>query len=264
VIRRLAALACLAMIVGCGGGPSADEVLRDTADRMDRIRSADLDMRLALEPDEGSGRVGFALRGPVDLGKGDGLPTARLEYTQIAGPREGRGTFISTGGEAFVEVAGKAYRVPDDALAAQAGTVRDGMRLPVGRWMRDPELSEEGDAYRVAADLEAVAALRDIFAAAGNAGLDVPDLRGAAADELREAVESATIEVWSGREDRLLRRLKLDVAFRVQTPAALRNELGELAGGRLTFGVDLAKHNQPVRVEAPEDPEPALTASRGG
>jgi hypothetical protein len=264
VTRRLAVLTALVAVAGCGGGPSADEVLRDTADRMDRIRSADLDMRLVLEPDAGSGRVGFALSGPVDLGEGDSLPTARLEYTQIAGSREGRGTFISTGGEAFVEVAGKAYRVPDDALGAQAGTVRDGVQLPVGRWMRDPELSEEGDVYRVAADLDAVTALRDIFAAAGTAGLEVPDLRGAAADELREAVESATVEVWSGREDRLLRRLRLDVAFRVQTPAALRDDLGELAGGRLAFAVDLAKHNQPVRVDAPEDPEPALTERRGG
>jgi hypothetical protein len=264
VIRRLAAFAVLAVIAGCGGGPSADEVLRDTADRMDEIRSAELDMRLLLEPDEGGGRVGFALSGPVDLGKRDGLPTARLEYIQIAGPREGRGTFISTGGKAFVELAGKAYRVPEGALDAQAGTVREGVRLPVGRWVRDPEVGEEGDAYRVTADLDAVAALRDIFAAAGAAGLDVPDLRGAAAGELREAVESATIELWSGREDRLLRRLKLDVAFRVQTPAALRDDLGELAGGRLAFDVDLTKHNEPVRVSAPEHPERALTEGRAG
>ncbi len=262
--RRFAALVALAALAGCGGGASADEVLRDTADRMGQIRSAELDMRLVLEPEAGTGRVGFALSGPVDLGEGDGLPTAHLQYTQIAGSREGQGTFISTGGEAFVEVAGKAYRVPGDTFGSQAGTLREGVQLPVGRWVRDPEVTEEQDAYRVSADLDPVAALRDIFAAAGGAGLDVPDLRGAAAEELREAVGSATIELWSGREDRLLRRLKLDIAFRVQTPVALRDDLGELAGGRLAFAVDLARHNEPVRVSAPEDPEPALTEGRGG
>ena len=261
--RLLVALAVLA-VAGCGGGASAGDVLRDTADRLGEIRSADLDMRLVLEPDAGSGRVGFSLRGPVDLGTGDGLPTARLEYTQIAGSREGRGTFISTGGEAFVELAGTAYRLPGDALSAQAGTVREGVRLPVGRWVRDPELTEEGETYRVSADLDAVAALRDIFSAAAAAGLDVPDLRGAAAGELEDSVRSATIELWSGREDRLLRRLRLDIAFRVQTPAALRDDLGELAGGRLAFDVALADHNRPVRVSAPADPQPALSAGRGG
>jgi hypothetical protein len=263
--RVLAVPAVLVALAGCGGGgPAAGEVLRDTADRMERIRSADLDMRLVLAPDDGTGRVGFALTGPVDLGEGKGLPTARLRYTQIAGEREGGGTFISTGGRAFVELGGQAYRVPDGALASQAGTVREGIRLPVGRWVRDPELTEDGASYRVSADLDAVAALQDIFGAAGEAGLDVPDLEGAGAEQLRGAVDSATVDLWSGREDRLLRRLRLRIAFRVETPPALRAELGELAGGTLAFDVALAKLNQPVRVSAPEDPAPALTEARGG
>ena len=178
------------------------------------------------------------------------VPSAKFRHAALTDP--------------FYQLTVWGYRLDDDALGAQAGTVREGVQLPVGRWVRDPEVSEEGETYRVSADLDAVAALRDVFAAAGEAGLDVPDLSGAAAGELREAVQAATIELWSGREDRLLRRLKLDVAFRVQTPAALRDELGELAGGRVAFEVGLAEHNRPVRVSAPESPEPALTAARGG
>lgn len=260
---RLGAVAAvvLALAAGCGG-ESADDVLAETAAGIGEVRSADLRMRLVLEPLERSreGRVGFALSGPVDLGDG-GLPTARLAYTQIAGPREGGATFIATGGETFVEVGGTAYHLPPEqarSLSRGAGAVR----LPIGRWMHEPELEHGGevdgtDTDRVSADLDAVTALRDIFGAAAAAGAEVPDLRGAAADELREAVDRATIDVWSGREDRLLRRLRLRLEFHVQPPRALRDELGDLAGARLAFDVDLGAVNEPVRVQAPADPRPA-------
>jgi hypothetical protein len=263
---RISAAALVLGLAGCGGGPSADEVLNATASNVRNIRSADLDLRLVLEP-RGSaraGRVGFALSGPVDL-DGGRLPAARLRYTQIAGENEGGATFVSTGAESFVEVGSAAYRLPAEqsrALEQSAGAVRRNLQLPVGRWVREANVDDGGtvdgvDTDHVDAQLDAVAALRDISAAMRSAGADAPDLRGAAADELRTAIDAATIDVWSGRDDRLLRRLRLRVDFRVKAPAGLRARLGELAGGRLALDVDLARINQPVRVQAPANPRPA-------
>jgi hypothetical protein len=261
----LLAVTALAL-AGCGGGPSADEVLRDTAAGIARIRSADLDLRLVLEPSEDGlgGRIGFALSGPVDLRRG-GMPVARLRYTQIAGPREAGATFVSTGREAFVEIGEAAYRLPpeqSDALAGSAGAVRRNLRLPVGRWIRDPTITDGGtvggaQTDHVAARLDPVAALDDIFVAARSAGADVPDLHRAGADELRRAIDAATIDIWSGRDDRLLRRLRLRIDFRTTPPAALRSRLGEMAGARLALDIDLADVNEPVQVQAPENPRPA-------
>ncbi|MGH2968663.1 MAG: hypothetical protein ACRDK0_06315, partial [Solirubrobacteraceae bacterium] len=269
-----AALALATALAGCGGGgDSADEVLRATADGIGKIHSADLGVRLVLGPlgGERGGRVGFDLRGPVDLERGE-LPAARLRYTQIAGDREGGATFISTGREAFVEVAGTAYRLPAEqssSLAARAGAVKRNVRLPVGRWMREPEVDDGGqvggvETDHVSAKLDAVAALRDIFAAARSAGAEVPNLAGARGEELRRAIDAASVDIWSGQEDRLLRRMRLRIGFRVAPPAALRQRLGELAGGSLALDVDLAALNEPVRVQAPSDPRPAEELAGAG
>lgn len=265
VVIGLAALLC-----GCGGGRSADEVLNATASGMGKIRTADLSLRLVLEPTENaeSGRVGFALRGPVDLDAG-ALPAARLDYTQIAGDKQGGATFVSTGEEAFVEVGGIAYRLDtaqSQSLREGAAAARENVRLPVDTWIREAEVEDGGrvggvETDHVHATLDAAAALRDIFSAMRSAGADAPALQGAAADDLRTAVDVATIDVWSGRDDDLLRRLRLRIGFRVQTPAALRDRLGELAGGRLAFDLDLARVNAPVRVQPPSHPRPASELS---
>lgn len=267
VTRSLGAVAAAALVAACGGDPSAEDVLRDTADKVSEIRSADVDLELTLAPREGAdeGRLGFRLDGPVDLRESGDLPAAKLRYTQIAGPEEGGATFVSTGDAAYVEVDGTAYELPDDqaaGLRAGAEGVAEGVELPVGRWFEDPELSEGeriGDQATdvVRSDLDAVAALRDVFAAVERTGAVVPDLTGAGADELREAVDEATVELVTGREDRLLRRLEVRIGFEVDVPPALEGELGDLAGGTFAFELALDDVNEPVEVEAPADPQPA-------
>jgi hypothetical protein len=268
--RLVAAVALgVVLLCGCGGGDDdgdAARVLRDTAAKVAQIRSAELDLRMSIAPHDGgqSGRVGFALRGPVDLRSG-GLPVARLEYTQIAGSSEGAATFTSDGRRAFVEVGGTAYRLPRaqvDELAQSAGSVRGGARLPVGRWIRDPNLEQGEDiggapTDHVSGKLDAPAALRDIFGAARSAGAPAPDLSGAKADDLRKAIESASVDVWSGRDDRLLRRVRIALSFRVSPPAGLKQRLGSAAGGRFAFELTLARPNEPVRVQAPAHARPA-------
>jgi hypothetical protein len=223
---------------------------------------------MTLAPSGGTrnGEVGFALSGPVDL-RGGGLPVARLRYTQIAGARQGGATFISDGRRAYAEVAGTAYRLPaGDAagLEAAAGAVRGNARLPVGSWIRAPRLLPPQSLFGVQADhvsgrLDAAIALRDIFGAAqaAGAGGQVPDLSGAGADEVRRAIEGASVDVWSGRADHLLRRLRLSVRFRLTPPASLRQSLGDAAGGRFSLALDLDHPNAPVHVRPPSSPRPA-------
>jgi hypothetical protein len=115
----------------------------------------------------------------------------------------------------------------------------------------------------VSAGLDAVAALRDIFGAAQRAGATVPDLSGAGADELRKAVKTSSIDIWSGKADHFLRRLRLRIGFEVAPPAALRAKLGPLVGGQLSLDIDLAKVNQPVRIPAPANPKPASALKSG-
>jgi hypothetical protein len=260
-MRRLLVVLAAVALTGCGGGPSAEEVLRETSQRMDEIRSATLDLRLSLEPLERAeaGRVGFALSGPLSLDGGD-LPVARLRYTQIAGTQTSEAVFVSTGSEAFAEVGGTAHRLGD----AQAESLREAARqvggdsagLPIDGWIREAEVSDGGDGTdRVTADLDPGVALRDIFAAMRAAGSEAPSVGRAGVDQLREAVDEARLELWSGKEDRLLRRLRVRIGFKVEVPQSLRRSLGDLVGGRLAFDLGLTDVNRPVRVEAPGNVE---------
>jgi hypothetical protein len=268
VRRALAPLALVALAAGgCGGGGgSAQDVLHATATSVGKIHSADVRLHLELAPrtNAAAGRVGFSLAGPVDLGRG-GLPKAKLVYTQVAGPRQGSATFIADGRDAFVEVKGTPYHLASSqtrALQQSAGTVRRTTELPVGRWILDPKLTGSESIGGVKADhvtgrLDAAGALHDIFSAVRSAGGTAPDLSGSGADEVRKAVDAASVDVWSGHDDHLLRRLRLAVSFRVQPPASLRAKLGQFSGGRFAFDVELGRVNQPVDVKAPAGAKPA-------
>ena len=262
----LAGIAVGALLAGCGG-PSAGEVLQQTTSNLPKIKSAHVRLRLVLEPRDAArgGRVGFALDGPLQIRPG-GLPVAQVGYTQIAGKRQAQATFLSTGTEAFVEVAGTPYRLSKRqtrALTQSAGSVRGGANVPLGRWLQDPKVADgeklDGTSTdHLSAKLDVATALRDIFRTAAAAGAAVPDLSGARADELRNAITSSSVDAWSGQGDHYLRRLRLAIGFRVTPPRGLRQKLGDLVGGRLAFDVDLTRINAPVHVQAPAHPKPPV------
>ncbi len=81
-------------------------------------------------------------------------------------------------------------------------------------------------------------------------------IEGANADQVERSVESATIEILSGKDDRLLRRILLVADFGVDVPEDVRKGLGSFAGAHVTFDLTIAKPNAPVDVQEPADAEP--------
>jgi len=103
----------------------------------------------------------------------------------------------------------------------------------------------------------AVAALNDLLAAARElGGVELAPVEGPNADQFRRAVRSATAEVLTGKDDRLLRRLAFDVDLGVQGSEQLRQILGSLAGAHVDFELTVTNPNQPVQVEAPANAVP--------
>ena len=263
-------VALLAVVAGCGGGGGhANHVLSETADNLGKIRSGDLTLRLVVSPPEGTkGRIGFELRGPFALRPG-ALPVAKIAYTQIAGAREATATFISTGTKAYAEVNGKAYELPPestDIVRQAAGGIGDSNgglgSFEIGSWFDDPQVSEGenlGDASteHVVADLDVVAAANGLLGLVRDLGRDAPTIEGDEADRLKDAVESSSIEVWSGKEDHLLRRLLLSADLGLDVPESLRRALGEVVGAKVEFELAVANPNQPVSVPPPPNPLPS-------
>ena len=99
-----------------------------------------------------------------------------------------------------------------------------------------------------------------------NANVAIPINAAVAANVLSDnavayadAVQQTPIDQSTGGGGEAGRRLPRPDAGR---PARRPRRAGRRPA--LAFEVALSKHNQPVRVSAPEDPQPALTAGRGG
>jgi hypothetical protein len=180
-----------------------------------------------------------------------------VEYTQIANGQRGSVTLISTGEKAYA-------RVGDELTvlsAEQAQTLRAAVgelegeggleRLPIGNWVTDAEVSEEGDVDRVDGKLDIVATVNGLGDLARGFGRPMPLIEGEAAQQLRDATRSTLFELRTGKEDRLLRRLRLEADFGLKVPAELRSALGDLVGAKVAFRLGVEEPNRTVTVEDP-------------
>jgi hypothetical protein len=254
-------LAAAAVVVaGCGGGGSSD-VLAQTADNLSKIRSGTLSMRLLVTPKSGS-PFGFQLKGPFSLGTASSLPVLRVAYTQIAKGNRATVTVVSTGSSAYVQAAGRTVQLTD----AQAETLRAANEqlsgggglgsLGIDDWFEDAKRSDGGEVGgaetdKVSAQLNVVNAANGLISLLRRGGRDLPTIHGDQAEKLDDAVKSSKIEVYSGKQDHLLRRLSIDVDFGLDVPKTLRATLGDVVGARVEFELGVDRPNRPVHVSAP-------------
>jgi hypothetical protein len=246
VTKAALALAGLlaAAIAGCGGDDPND-VLSQTAKNLGKLRSGDLAMRMNVSAGQAGG-VGFALAGPFAIPRSGGMPRARIAYTQIAGPRRATVTLTSTGTRAFATANGRTQRLPAaQARRLRVGAGAAGKQLKIGSWVRDPKLADGPEldgakTQRITAKLDVRAAARDLLRVAGALGPGTGAL-GQSQAQLQRAVKSSSFELITGKDDRLLRRLRIGIVLRA--PGGQQ--------GRVRFDLGVSKPNKPVRITAP-------------
>jgi hypothetical protein len=249
------ALACAA----CGGGGDAQEVLAATSANMGKVKSGDLNMELLFAATDGE-RAGFSLQGPFALHPG-ALPDAQLDYTQIAGSRTATQTFITKGDTAYVRIGGATYELPAETATDISSTLgaSGGLgAIQLSSWVKDPELQDGeeiggDDTDRISADLNVAATVNTLMAIAAQLGGTQPlaALAGTSSEQVEAAIENATIDVWTGTDDRLLRRLQVSIEF---SPAA--EKVKSLVGAALDFTLEISNPNEPVSVEQPTNVQP--------
>ena len=269
-----AALAALTL-VACGDDRSAaDKALDETEENLSEVRSGRLEMELLASPSgaaEGRGS-GFRITGPFATGEDEGdLPVADLEYTRITGTRRRTTGFISTGRKAFVELDGTVYELTNDQVEDLRVTDSDeegGLDgLALEDWVTNPKVAAgprvDGVATeRITGELDAVPALNDLLALAADFGTGDDDaprrLEGDGADHVRRAVRRTSIEILTGRDDRLMRHLDLVIELSVgKNEAQLRRALKGLAGAELRLELDVTDMNADIRVATPDNAKPA-------
>lgn len=268
VLAGALAVALAVALAGCGGDDLGDPEQRlSAASRaLSTLRAGDVELRMALVPrgGAGDGRIGFALEGPVTVGA-QGDPVADVRYTQTAGEQSATIRLVSTADRAFAcaggqQVALTAVQRDQLAAAVQPGGKGSGRgplaAVDLQRWLDEPEVTEGeevgGDpTVRITGRLKAGRVLRDLAQSLAKAA-DSEEAKAVAdedTDRLDDAVRTADLDVLVGKDDNLLRKLRLQVD--VEVPERLRRTLG-FEGARLDVVARIDRPNQPAERTPPE------------
>jgi hypothetical protein len=95
--------------------------------------------------------------------------------------------------------------------------------------------------------------------ATGTSGTTAPTI--SALSLLESAIDSATVDIYTGVADHIVRRVQVAVAFTV--PAIAAGLLGGLSGGSLDFEATLTDLNKPQSITAPANAQPASKLLNG-
>ena len=284
-LLSLAAVALLgtALVAGCGGDDGGDEdpqqVLDETFSNDQTVNSGVLDISLAAsaEGDEG-GSIDASLNGPFQGDEKQEGEFPQFDLTvDASGEGQGQefdlaGGLIAASDDAFVSYQDNTYEVPSaffdqiKQASAQAqrqarqggdedaGALFEQLGIDPSGWLTN--LENEGDedvegtdTTHIHGDADVPAIVEDLQSAAEQAGGEAIDPDEAA--EVEESVDEASIDVYSGNDDRILRRLDLNLAL---TPA--EDSDSAVDNIDIEFSLTLSDVNEPQTIEAPSDAQP--------
>jgi hypothetical protein len=286
-IRLLSLAACAllgaAVVAGCGGGGGDEDpqqVLDETFSNDETVSSGVLDLSLSAsaEGDEG-GSIDASIGGPF---QGDEQQEGEFPQFDLAVSASGEGQglgfdfeggLIATSDQAFVGYQDNTYEVPaaffdqikkaseqaqsqaqQQGDSEDAGAVFEQLGLDPSGWLTN--LENEGDedvegteTIHIHGDADVPAILEDVqnlSEQAGEGELDRDEVAMVA-----DAVDDAGIDVYSGKDDRILRKLDLNLAL-----SPPEDDDSGVDSVDVEFSITLSDVNQEQTIEAPSDVQP--------
>ncbi|MGH2804306.1 MAG: hypothetical protein ACRDL4_14855 [Thermoleophilaceae bacterium] len=221
---------------------------------------AELSMSVDAEP------VSVKLSGAFEKGAVNDIPELALEARVAADGERLQGGFVAVDDKAYFTQGDSGWQVPDEvwrplveAVESGAGAEAQSLSLPVdpAGWVRDIEAEgtetvDGVEATHISASVDPEAMVKDLTRAARQNGAQLPAGTG-----FGEVVKQAELDAWVGEDDKVLRRLRAEVAF-----AATGG--GEAGPGRLSFELELTGVNKPQEIEAPAKVRQGLPAGAFG
>jgi hypothetical protein len=281
-----------------GGGEDPNKVLDQTFSGNKQVRSGRLDLTLSLKA-EGVPQlqkpVTLKLSGPFQ-GQGSSLPKFDFDLALSASGQSFTAGAVSTGDKGFLKFQGQAYAVPANVFTsfkqgyeqARSQQRKGGQSNPSlasfgvdpRKWLKDPK--DKGDAEvegtqtsHISAQVDVGRLLDDVNRILQRAKGRLPQTQtlpsGITAKQrktIEDSIKESTFEVYSGKDDHILRRMVVKLTFSV--PESARRQASGLKGGNVGFDLTLAGLNQPQSISAPAKARPfseltsRLRSSLGG
>jgi hypothetical protein len=275
-------VACAALVAACGSGggssDSVDSILKQTFDAGKSISSGrvsvdfNADLKGVKDID---GPVGLKLSGPFESDGARKLPKFDLNLTVRASGSSFTAGATSTGTQGFVKFGGTIYSIPaniyelfkqgyEQATPTSSkgkGTTFDSLGVHPRSWLKNAKkvgTEDVGGAKttHITAAIDVgkfVDDLNQIVKKADSLGLGAGGKSGGITGieklELVRSVKSSAVDVYSGEEDRILRRLK--VVLNIDVPVEARSQVGGLSTGRVQLDIVLADVNKDQTISAP-------------
>jgi hypothetical protein len=289
VVLAVGAAAC----GGGGGGSGADarQVVQQTFAGNKRVDSGKLDLSMTANlsatglaaTQVGNNPIIIKMAGPFQSRGTNKLPAMDLTLSASGSGADFSAGAISTGDKGYVTFQGKPYTVPDSVFARfkrgfeqqqrQSSSTQNvdfkALGINPDSWLKNPK--DEGDeeiggatTTHVSSDVDLDALLKDLdslLKRADKLGLSqqqlqqVPrGLNSQTRKQLKDSVKKAKVDIWTGKDDKVLRRLRLDLSFVV--PAALQSQLQGVKGGNVKLDLVVADVNKPQDISPPANPRP--------
>jgi hypothetical protein len=282
---RFALLALLVLpatgIAACGssstGSTSASDLLKATFGPNHTVKSGKLAIDLTFDG-KGlkslTGPVALKLTGPFESqGKGQ-LPKLDLSLALSSSGTNFTAGIVTTGDKGWVRLQGQSFAVDDATFqkfkqgyvksSAKSGTGTPSFRslgIDPLHWLKDPKTAGTAsvggaDTYHITAGVDVAAFLADVSTllgkaqALGSSATSLPTtLTPQQRQDIESSVKSASLEIWTGKSDKSLRRVRLDIG--IDVPAAVRPRAGGLTTGSLAFDLTISDLNQSQTITPP-------------
>jgi hypothetical protein len=264
---------------GGGGGDTADArtLLSETFGGTKDIRSGRFALSLRAG-ETGGEQLAVSIGGPFESKGADAYPKFDVKAELRASGQGFSAGLVSTSDRLFVEFDGSAYEIPAEYLAmAREQTGTQDRTIPAlpdldpQSWIDDPQIVGKEDVGGVQTDHISgalnVSALMDSIdrvlgeidrqglsaAAGGQVPSSIPaDTRA----EIERAVRDPRVDVWTGSDDKTLRKLQVDLGV----------EPGRGRTGTASFVLELTGLNEAQTIEPPANTRPIdqLLGALGG
>jgi hypothetical protein len=293
LLALIAAAVGIGACGGGGGDDPADarQVVKQTFAGEKRVDSGKLDLSMIAKL-QATGLAATQLKEPIVIrmsgpfqSRGDNeLPAMDLQLSATGSGQDFSAGAVSTGDKGYVTFLGKPYTVPDNVFAKfkrgfeqqqkqdkQSSNNLDLNALGINPegWLQNPKSEGEEDVggaktTHVSSNVDLDALLDDVdnlLERSNKLGLSQQQLQqlpksltSASRKRIKEAIKNAKVDIWTGTDDKTLRRLQLDVVF--DLPESLRAQAQGVEGGEIKLDLEVANVNEKQEIKAPANPRP--------